>query len=188
MILFIHILKKKRKLHCKKTPKCWELINQKQTEKHGFGVFLSYVHGGIAAICIVPCRREERYGLSVILSPKYQRIKKKQNESYTAEEARASQKQNLSLASQAWKQENFMVGMQSSGLKVSCVFFLQVDKKLISLHAHYYCNMHWWRGDNNSSLLFMVFAPVVSEIWVSTGCCVWVQVINAANSPGHALW
>lgn len=99
-------------------------------------------------------------------------MKKKENESCTAEEARASQKQNLSLESQAWKQENVMVERQSSGLKVSCVLFLQVDKKLISLHAHYFCNMHWWKGDNNGSLLFMVFSPVVSEIWVSRGCCV----------------
>lgn len=68
--------------------------------------------------------------------------KKKENESCTAEEARASQKQNLPLASEVWKQEYFMVERQSSGLKVSCVLFLQVDKKLISLHAHYLCNMH----------------------------------------------
>lgn len=146
MILLIHMLKKKRKLSWQKNPKCWELIDQKQTEKHGrvwvFFVFCTWWYSWH-----LHSRREERNGLSVVSSPKYQRMKKKkQNESCTAEEARASQNQDLSLASQTWKQENFMVEMPSSGLKVSCVLLLQVHKKLISLHAHYFCNMHWWRG------------------------------------------
>lgn len=34
-----------------------------------------------------------------------------------------------------------MVEMPSSGLKVLCVLFLQVDKKLVSLNARYFCNM-----------------------------------------------
>lgn len=155
MILLIHILKKKRKLHCQKTPKHWELRN-KLRSMEGFGGFLSSVYDGIADICIVPCRREERNGLSVVSSPKYQRMKKKQNESCTADEARASQKQDLSPCITDLKtEEKFMVEMPSSGLKVLCVLFLQVDKKLISLHARYFCNMQRWRGDNKSSLLFM---------------------------------
>lgn len=141
MILLIHILKKKRKLHCQKNPKTLELSN-KLRSMEGFGVFLSSVHDGIADICIVPCRREERNGLSVVSSPKYQRMKKKQNESCTADEARASQKQDLSPCITDLKtEENFMVEMPSSGLKVLCVLFLQVDKKLVSLHACYFCNM-----------------------------------------------
>lgn len=65
----------------------------------GFGGFLSSVDDGIADTCIVPSRREERNGLSVASSPKYQwmKKKKKQNESCTAKEARTSQKQEISL-------------------------------------------------------------------------------------------
>lgn len=158
----------------------------------GFGGFLSSVDDGIADTCIVPSRREERNGLSVASSPKYQWMKKKKKGKMKAVQQRKQElhksKKSLSCITDLKTEENFMVEMPLSGLKVSCVL-LQVDKKLISLHAHYVCNMHWWRGDdNNNSLLLMLCSPVVSEIWVCTGCCVWVQVIDAANSPGQALW
>lgn len=108
---------------------------------------------------------------------------KKKNESCTAVEARASEKQNFPPCVTHLKtEEYFMVEMPSSGLKVSCVLFLQVDKKLISLHAHYFCNMHWWKGDNNSSLLF-----ICCSFWNLGFHRVLCMSTGAANSPGQAL-
>lgn len=101
------------------------------------------------------------------------------NESCTADEV--SQKQDLFYSITDLKAEqNFMVEMPSSVLKVSSVLFFQVDQKLITPCAGWFSNMWWWRGDN-SSFLF-IFSPVVSEIWVSIGFWVCAHVINAVNS------
>ena len=88
------------------------------------------MHDSVADICMSPFRREVRSGVSVVLSPSAKAVMK------AVQQMKFQKSKISSRASQTWKAEqNFMVEMPSSGLKVSSVLFFQVDEKLVTLGA-----------------------------------------------------
>lgn len=89
----------------------------------GFGFFPS-VHDGVADICLAPFRREVRNGVSVVSFPSAKAVMK------AVQQRKLHKSKISSRASQDLKAEqNFMVELPSSGLKVSSVLFFQVDQK-----------------------------------------------------------